>query len=380
MANVHIGDDVLRNILARLPGKPLLRFRCASKHWNRVISDPYFMKSRSRRMVLFPLLKPFVAIDENVPVEDKTHSMVRIPYSSSEHLPELVSELTIVGTFSGIVLLAVWRPPAIPCPFRFLMCDLILYNPLTRASKVVAVMKQHSFIDRFLSYVFGFGHGETPHDLKIVRFAYMCRTSCYRWNVFDLKTSSWSTPQFTEPDFYFWGDAGVFLNGFLYWVTLRQRRFNILALNVKEMGFSMIKLFHGVDPEMLLLGSIGGCLCTINKSTTGFDVWLMKQQCDENSWTKAHSFKFGLEGNRFYPICVLGNGKILMTCSSIQFVIYDTSKDSYKTLNALETLDHIDRLSKIFNSRSVGGSSQFKVVRSIEYVESWVSPSEMCYI
>ncbi|KAF5770568.1 putative F-box domain-containing protein [Helianthus annuus] len=375
MANVYIGDDVLRSILARLPGKPLLRFRCASKHWNRLISDPYFMKSRSRRMVLFPLLKPLVAIDENVPVEDNTHSMVRIPPPLE---PELVSELTIVGTFSGIVLLAIRRPPAIPCPYRFLMCDLILYNPLTRASKVVANMKQHSFIGHVLSDVFGFGHGENPHDLKIVRFDYMLRTKCYRWDVFDLKTSSWSKPQFTEREFYFWGDAGVFLNGFLYWVTSIQHCFNILALNVKEMGFLKIKLSHGLDPEMLLLGSIGGCLCTINKSTTGFDVWLMKQQCDENSWMKAHSFNFGLEGNRFYPICVLGNGKILMTCSSIQFVIYDTSKDSYKTLNALETLDHIDRM--IFVCKGVYGTSQFKFVRSIEYVESWVSPSEMCFI
>ncbi|XP_076946910.1 putative F-box protein At1g50880 [Bidens hawaiensis] len=52
----NVGNDILYNILARLPGKPLLRFRCVSKHWNGLISDPYFMKSRSRRMIHVTLL------------------------------------------------------------------------------------------------------------------------------------------------------------------------------------------------------------------------------------------------------------------------------------------------------------------------------------
>lgn len=87
----------------------------------------------------------------------------------------------------------------------------------------------------------------------------------------------------------------------------------ILALNVKEMLFSKIKLPHVLDiREMILLkiydyggkilGSLNGSLCPIYKndnSTTRFDVWVMKKQGAENPWLKVCSFTFGLEGNRF---------------------------------------------------------------------------------
>ncbi|KAI3793447.1 hypothetical protein L1987_36066 [Smallanthus sonchifolius] len=82
----NVCDDVLYNILGRLPGKPLLRLRCVSKHWNCLISDPYFMKSRSRRMILLPFTRPrpLVVIDENVAVKDKAHSMVGVHYPPLE--------------------------------------------------------------------------------------------------------------------------------------------------------------------------------------------------------------------------------------------------------------------------------------------------------
>ncbi|KAF5770599.1 putative F-box domain-containing protein [Helianthus annuus] len=372
MANVHIGDDVLRNILARLPGKPLLRFRCTSKHWNRLISDPYFMKSRSRRMVLFPLLKPLVAIDENVPVKDKTHSMVRIP-SPPQHQEGL--EISIVGTFNGIVLLALTH--------KSFSCQLILYNPLTCASNVLVVMDPPSSECKF-SYVFGFGHGETMHDLKIVRFEFIAPILWFKWDVFDLKTSSWSTPQYMKRGFWFWGDVGVFLNGFLYWVIYEYPCFEILALNVKEMVFSRIKLPNGLEHTWLLLESTGGCLCVITIiGTTRFDMWLMKEECDENSWTKVHSFTFGLKDDcccKFLPVCILGNTKILLTNCSIQLVIYDTSKGSGIMLNGSETFDHFERISRIFKFSNVHKTFYFKDIRSIEYVESLVSPLDICFI
>ncbi|KAI3793567.1 hypothetical protein L1987_36186 [Smallanthus sonchifolius] len=161
MANVHIGDDVVRNILVRLPGKSLLRFRCASKHWNHLISDPYFMKSR--------FTQPLALIDDNVAAEDEAHSIVRI-------------------------------------------------GPLE--------------------------HQEKDTDISIVG-------------------------------------------------TLNVSCIGIVALNVKEMVFSKVKLPYELEPPGFLLGSLDGCLCMVNKTgVIRFDVWLMKEEC---SWMKAHSFTFGLE-------------------------------------------------------------------------------------
>ncbi|XP_076892371.1 F-box/kelch-repeat protein At3g06240-like [Bidens hawaiensis] len=147
------------------------------------------------------------------------------------------------------------------------------------------------------------------------------------------------------------------------------------------MVFSMIKLPFPKEHRKLLMGSIGGCLCMINNiGTTRFDVWLMKEEC---SWMKVHSFTFGLEGNCFKvfnPICILENGKIVMTNRSLQLVIYDTSKDSYKTLNGVATLDDFKRINTISDFNEMYKIHELKDVRFIEYVESLVSPPDMCFI
>ncbi|XP_076920579.1 F-box protein CPR1-like [Bidens hawaiensis] len=348
MANID--DNVLHNILARLPGKPLLRFRSASKHWNRLISYPHFMTSGSRRMILLPFARPLVVIDDNVPAEDKAHSMVKVQ-SSLEY--QEGTNVSVVGTIDGVVLLSLTNR-------ELICCKLILYNPLTCVCKLIMDCK-HNY-----RFVFGFGYGETKHDLKIVRFEFIRDVNLHKWDVFDLKTSLWSTqPQYMEHNTYFGGDVGVFINGFLYWGIGN----GILALNVKEMVFSKIKLPVGVRGIMRLLGTIDGRICVMkNVKITTFHLWLMNDDC---SWMKTHSFTFNLDlGNSwchmFYPVCILDNGKILMANGLVPFAIYDTSTHSHKRLN---NLDDVKWRDYIFD---------FEDNRAMEYVESLVSPSDMC--
>ncbi|KAI3705235.1 hypothetical protein L1987_75469 [Smallanthus sonchifolius] len=61
----HLPEDIVFNIFSQIPTKPLLRLRCVSKDWNRMILD-HITKSRSRRMILLPF-KPLQAIDNMVP-------------------------------------------------------------------------------------------------------------------------------------------------------------------------------------------------------------------------------------------------------------------------------------------------------------------------
>ncbi|PWA71577.1 F-box domain-containing protein [Artemisia annua] len=344
MAEVSMPDEILDNILARLPGKPLIRFRCVSKHWYRLISDPCFMKSRSRQMILFGYPWPLVVIDDNVPVEDKAHSMLKIP-SLLEY-----TKVYIVGTFNGLVILVFTD--------ILLRGHMILYNPLIRASKTLSVMDQP--YNRCIPYVFGFDTDE----LKVVRFEFMNHPTqgcVFKCDVFHLKTS-------------------IFLNGFLYWAfTLVS--VGILALNVSEMEISFLTLPHGRDAKKfslhksdytheIRLGSLNGYLCMLTKTDTiTFSVRVMTEQGVQNSWLKTFSFTFGVEGNEFHPMCILGNGKILLVNGSNQIVIYDTSKDSYKISNNLASLDDFEEESMI---------AYLRRVHPIEYTESLVSPSNFC--
>ncbi|XP_071738818.1 F-box protein CPR1-like [Rutidosis leptorrhynchoides] len=254
MVDIHIHDDVLNNILTRLPGKSLLRFRCVSKHWNRLISDPSFMKSRSRRMILLKHPMPFIVLDT------KDHSIINIPNSLLEE--KECKEVYIVGTQTGIVVLAI-------TDFS-LRTHMYLYNPLTRASKLLDVMDRPC-PERSSSYEFGFGYGATS-----------------------------------------------------------------------------------------------------DKNDDGFELWVKKED-ENNSWSKERSFTFGLDSNyfkKFHPVCILVDGRILLTDGYNQFVICDTTKDSYVTISH-------NLINPDFDIRLIT-LSDFKRIRSVEYVESLVSPSDLC--
>ncbi|KAI3714363.1 hypothetical protein L1987_72962 [Smallanthus sonchifolius] len=54
MTDFLLPDDIICNIIARLPAKPLLRFRCVSRHWNHALREPNFMKLRSRKAIILP--------------------------------------------------------------------------------------------------------------------------------------------------------------------------------------------------------------------------------------------------------------------------------------------------------------------------------------
>ncbi|KAK9061544.1 hypothetical protein SSX86_018726 [Deinandra increscens subsp. villosa] len=381
-----LGDDVLYNILARLPGKALLRSRCVSKHWNTLISYPCFMKMRSRRMILLPISRPLAVLDDNVPVIDKANSIVRIrsPLDQQRRQGIHVSS-SIVGTLkqtNGIVILALTDA-------KLLQCQLVLYNPLTCVSKALVVMDIPPSWNRlkvWSPYLFGFG------DDKIVRFDCWNHSnrSMYTWDVFDLKTGSCSgrTRYLRKKDLHFSAeDAGMFVDGFLYWAVSDDDGVfgTILALDVKEMVFSRIKLpvrlKHCAGPLLGSKDDDNGCrrLCMVTTiDHIIFDLWVMRRRKEDEGasvWSKAHSltlpFPVHNYPNPFHPICILRSGKILFTNTGMHLLMYDISKDSYERLLTLGvTIDGFEQASSLCG---------FIDVRSIEYVESLVSPFDLLF-
>lgn len=76
--NKHIPDDVVFNILSRLPAKSLSRFRCVSKGWRSLIQDPafidcYFEQSKKRQDDHFYKVS-MICVDSRYP--NYYHSMI----------------------------------------------------------------------------------------------------------------------------------------------------------------------------------------------------------------------------------------------------------------------------------------------------------------
>ncbi|GKD40930.1 F-box domain containing protein [Tanacetum coccineum] len=337
MANVNIPDDIIQNILARLPTKPLLRSRCVSTHWNHLVSDPYFMNARLRRKIL--LVAPeFHALEVNEPCGD---DMVRLHYPFECRTDGGVRDIRVIGTFTGIVVLVVNDHKDGKSKSANFTSHIILYNPFTGASEIIPD-PYSPFYDNF-GFTYGFGYGATKDQLKIVRFRNVTHRNdnCYNCDVFNLKERSWSTKEILMKDNYFWCDVGTFLNGSLYWVAYKK----IVSLDVNEMVISEINLpCKRIESENHLF-TLHGCLSLItrhkNSHSNKFNMWVMTntEQGVKNSWSKSRLLTLD------YPMAdediirgsvqiltLMDDGRILIKGARNELIIYDTSKFSYKFL------------------------------------------------
>ncbi|XP_076902646.1 F-box/kelch-repeat protein At3g06240-like [Bidens hawaiensis] len=337
MADACLPEHILHEIFTRMPTKPLVRLKCLSKHWNRLISDPYFMKSRSRRMIFLPSL-PFHTIDNT---NDMARTMIKLcsPFSRESY-----REMTILGSFNGILILVL----------SYSLYDhFILYNPFLGKFKEVP-----DPITQSLTCVYGFGYGTTADDLKIVRLNRYCNTI----EVFSLKAWSWSMPSNLNKDIFNINiDPGTFVNEFLYWIA----GIKILFLDMKKMVFSEIDC---PNKWMINLGTYNSRLCMMCENNMDkYELWVMKEHGIRKSWSMACLLKldFGLYSH-FLDYerwsCILDDGKLLILKSSKQLIIYDMFEDSYKEVNTLMSFGLVGRL------------------QAVEYVESSLSPSDICSI
>ncbi|XP_076911429.1 F-box protein At4g22390-like [Bidens hawaiensis] len=341
MANLP--EDIVFNILVRFPTKPLVRFKCLSKHWNRLISD-YFMKSRSRRMMLLPF-QSLLAIHHTIPWNKTVHrvSTSRIPRPFN--CLGLEDHVQVVGAFDGIVVLV--------CE------DMILFNPLTGSFKVVPYPPLDSS-DRVETY--GLSYGATLDDLKIVklrfRFNYPYRVYC---DVFSLKKGLWSTKCFMLEERYIIDQMlkkrfGAFANGFLYWIVLKESGgvHVTIALDVKEMVLSEILLpceFLSRDS----LCTLSGRLHFFHKSKMAYELWVMNEDGKEKSWSELLTSNINLS-NFSILFSNIDAGKIVMFGNK-EIKIYNMFKESYD----------------VYNLNWIAGSLQGS--QAMEYVESLISPS-----
>ncbi|XP_071702509.1 F-box/kelch-repeat protein At3g06240-like [Rutidosis leptorrhynchoides] len=339
-------DEIVLNILARLPTKPLIRSRSVSRYWRRMLMNPYFMKLRSRKTIILHINRETLDfIDGNVSTnDDSTYSAFKRCYPL-EHLHTMRAYARLIGSFNGLVLIVYIK-------------DLILYNPFTGESKKLPdpptpIMYRNGY---------GFGYGDTPSDLKLVKFIEFS----HRFEVYDFKRnswSSWSSDKYGIRYIMFRHSVGTFLNGYLYWIKSQH---GLIVCSVKDMVLSEINLPSTTSKTTFgNLGTINGCLCWLKVTNSSiFKLWVMKEpsSIESSSWVNTHSFTLDHKWDFYHPLNIFDDGKILIVSVFKKLIVYDISKGSYETLNIALT------------------SERFPIqqMNCIQYVETLVSPSDVC--
>ncbi|KAK1368157.1 F-box protein CPR30 [Heracleum sosnowskyi] len=290
---MSLPNELIDEILCRLPVKPVLRFRCVSKGWCSLIDSNVFVKKHLKKTLECNIgggliikggggnfyLADFDSLD------DASASAVQI----DDPIKNLLVDSKFVGASNGLI-----------CVCQKQMNDVFLFNPATKKSRKIANSPPHEFptsFSQFEDYMCGFGYDQINDDYKVVKIA-VCYSSRFRGItafVYSLKTNAWTRIQNIPSNIRFDSNIGIFASGSVHWMASKSPDiadniilgFDLQLQQFKEVPFPPITRALVNFNWKCLLG-VGECLCfTDNYPNSSMDVWLMKEYGAQNTWYKA---------------------------------------------------------------------------------------------
>ncbi|KAK9160751.1 hypothetical protein Syun_007092 [Stephania yunnanensis] len=310
-------QEIIEGILSRLPVKSLLRFRCVSKSWHKLIADPNFIKihlnqANLNNNIKIMLKSDFICSVDNNEVCDQIvnlHHPFEAPIRGAE----------ILGSCNGLVCIksdkeVIW-----------------LWNPSTREHKKLPEIPVE-FSGSNFSIVYGFGYDPITDDYKVVRVYSYDDDDDVRHSevkVYLLSLNSWKViPDIPYESYY---RAGRLLNGALHWVATRCNALDesslIISFDIGDEVFREVPLPEFEDGKgQVNVAVLAGCLCILRHCKLHLEVWVMKRYGVGESWTRL--FLIGQPTyNQFLgyikPLCISKNGEILLDKDGEHLILYD---------------------------------------------------------
>ncbi|XP_050379987.1 F-box/kelch-repeat protein At3g06240-like [Argentina anserina] len=302
MRSDYFDEDIVLEILARLPVKSILRFRCVCKFWRALIAASYFVKKHlsyvesgignTNNSRLLYLQNPPQSIDYEALKKKLWDASRHLQFPVNFHHRKSAHEIIrVLGACNGLVC------------FEFQSFGIFICNPCTGDSKVLPNPPTESHRLDF----YGFGYDSRIDDYKVVRgFSENALV-----HVFALKSGSWRT--ISDLDCARVHGKGCLFHGALHWLVQGSR---IVSFYMAEEKFKEIvpMLDHDRSFGGVLLYKDRLCAYKIKGGTPGFvSVWLMQEYGVKESWTKVIHYSLEKSGREEYrPLCILQSGEILM--------------------------------------------------------------------
>ncbi|KAM3198797.1 hypothetical protein P3L10_034462 [Capsicum annuum] len=212
---VHLQEEIIMDILSRLPVLSLLRFKCVSKCWMTLISEPYFTLKHLNRAKNNEHSQKILVLHGEFPLHCSSLSSASL---SSVQLAEDVRKLDwpsnprpwrfrMYCCYDGLVLIKLRDYP------QYARAILLLWNPSTRESTVLPRTEFSLTKD----YSFGLGYDSTSDDYKILKI-----DDAARCEILALKSGSWrkidTHPAGVFPVLSDTEDSLAFVHGAFHWL------------------------------------------------------------------------------------------------------------------------------------------------------------------
>ncbi|KAK8598814.1 hypothetical protein V6N13_076760 [Hibiscus sabdariffa] len=290
-------DDILVNVLVRLPGKSLLRFRNVSKQWFSLISSPYFSRCLSQSSI-FPS-----AIFLRMRNKLKYHLL---PLDTNPVQGPTIRSFNFVDDSAGIRLLQ-------SCNGLLLCCsnnrigeynrNYYIYNPTTNQYTTLPKPGNRTpSPNTIFGVILAFDPSKSVHYKVVFVRSSETTSHLYQLEIYSSETHLWSFSS-NIPKVKNFGQ-GVYCGGAIHWIMNNSRC--LLCFNVHLERFQEIPLPNILDdwdrePKCRYFGECGGrlhlILTSCKHSTRQFDVyemkndysgWLTKYQVDLNALTSTY--------------------------------------------------------------------------------------------
>lgn len=322
-------QEMIREILLRLPVKSLLKFRSVCKSWLSLISSPEFMKTHlkissynsiySHNYIILGRSSDSLDLYTS-PLYYQTAEIGSMDTVALDYpLSQPVSMLRIVGSCNGLVCLVLG------------LNTVIILNPATKKSRELPISSTNVFDTEY-----GFAYDESNDEYKVVESGWIIADMVEiktHVKVYSSKTDSCRIID-GPPGFVFIG-SGVFVNGAIFWKVLyprnKPRDWYIVAQDITTERFELLdkpQYETGVVNALLMVS--GGRLCLCLSYLTHLDIWVLGEDVNGEYWTKLVRVPYSLDlSNHRYirpnTLLISENGGVLLSYGS-DILMYEPSK------------------------------------------------------
>lgn len=324
-------EEIMEEILSRMPVKSLLKFRCVSKSWRSLIDSNRFIKKHLDNSTKNPSFSLHNIILNSIgpqrgPKQCSLRSLLNDPFIDRFTFSDLSniewSSINVAGCYNGLVCILLDRK------------QFILWNPSTRKTKKLPAIDRKIKHGHITNY--GFGFDDLSGDYKVFgiasffwvsgRYEAICK-------VYSLQTNSWKLVK--KGDVSPFDKEGKFASGKLHWdrtVGLRYR-WNITSFDLRSEAYGAVELPVFLDGCLSgSMGVLGGCLSVLCDYYSHLNIWVMKQYGVKESWDKVVTIPnlHNPVSTSFSALFALGpNGEVLLTYGST-FVIYYPEDNGFR--------------------------------------------------
>ncbi|PIA38343.1 hypothetical protein AQUCO_02800196v1 [Aquilegia coerulea] len=369
----NISEDVLMEILCKLPVKFIIQCKCVCKPWRTLVTTTRFVKfhlsqanKKSPNLLLASSFhKNFYSLDC-----ETCDECVRLNLD----MPPL-NRISIVGSCNGLVCLSDDKS------------YVLLWNPSTREHVIVHYDHLGSSDyrgDRInnnerSTAVMGFGYDSFTEDYKLVKIEYfydvygfgtMTEFDRCEVRVSTLGTNSWRLIDDTpSPPCYIGNLFRVaHVNGVLYWVGLRgigiELSKSIISFDLRTEKFGEVSWpeFEDHSYRDLGLGVLRGSLCVFSYHLEHVDIWVKMDYGLEESWSWTRQFFIARSTKYLEPLVLLKNGEILLQMGYRSLLVYNPRNETVTVPNVrgipdrFRTSTYVESLTSVASLMGMAGN------------------------